>query len=445
MISSASVTGLVGEFDHTISLEADWEFAIAYGLNGVGKTKFLELINAAINVDMGRLATAWFATLELRADDGDYLQVEKLVHFPDPNAPDDEPTEKVVYRYASPRQNDIIEWLAPVEDDINLRRRIQKMTPYIPIPGSSDLWRDPGDGEIIDYAELRMRYGTPRTRAYARAQPPEQLQAFLDRNATYLIETQRLATIPPPTNRARSNSQSSPKWNVEAYAGDLRQRIERSLAENSLASQRLDRSFPGRIIAQHVQDTLSEEAIRHEYLQQDIQRRRLVEIGLTSAEMDVPLPDQRLQDWQRAVLTTYLKDNAAKLATFDDLLQRITLLVELVNARFLRKEIRVNADDGLTVQSLTTGQSIPASGLSTGEQHELVLMYNLLFRVHPGTLVLIDEPEISLHVTWQKHFLADVARVAELRGFRFIVATHSPQIIGRWWSRTVELGPGEDA
>jgi predicted ATP-binding protein involved in virulence len=93
--------------------------------------------------------------------------------------------------------------------------------------------------------------------------------------------------------------------------------------------------------------------------------------------------------------------------------------------------------------STSTGHDIPVSGLSTGEQHELVLLYNLLFRVEAGTLVLIDEPEISLHVTWQKTFIDDVLRVAELSKFRFVVATHSPQIIGSWWSRTVELGPGE--
>lgn len=49
MIVEASVTGLLGEFDHTIEIRPDWKFAIACGLNGVGKTKLLEIINATVN------------------------------------------------------------------------------------------------------------------------------------------------------------------------------------------------------------------------------------------------------------------------------------------------------------------------------------------------------------------------------------------------------------
>lgn len=445
MLTTASVKGLLGEFDHTIKLEADWQFAIAYGLNGVGKTRFLELINAVVNLNYDRLAASWFTTLKLTDDTGSSLFVSKIETIQSEEALDEDVSGSIVYQFSDANRNESIEWAAPVADDIAIRKRVARLSPYVPVPGVAELWRDPSDGELIEWGELRRRYGAPRNRRLVHAGPPAELQAFLDRNTTYLIETQRLTTIPIPSNRHRPDVQSSPQWNVDAYAGDLKQRIERSLADNSLASQRLDRSFPKRIIDQHVEDALTEEAIRSEYQSQDERRERLVGIGLTSAGMDVPLPDRALAPWQRAVLTTYLKDNAEKLSTFDDLLRRITLLEELVNARFLRKRIVINADNGLTVESLTTGHTLPPSGLSTGEQHELVLMYNLLFRVKPGALVLIDEPEISLHVTWQKNFIADVSRVAELRGFRFVVATHSPQIIGAWWSRTKELGPREDA
>ena len=68
-----------------------------------------------------------------------------------------------------------------------------------------------------------------------------------------------------------------------------------------------------------------------------------------------------------------------------------------------------------------------------------MLAYDLLFNVEPRTLVLVDEPELSLHVTWQQAFLNDIKRVAELASLRFVIATHSPQIIHKWWVRAVEL------
>ena len=97
-----------------------------------------------------------------------------------------------------------------------------------------------------------------------------------------------------------------------------------------------------------------------------------------------------------------------------------------MNSRFLFKSIRIDQERGLVVAT-DRGEELSPSQLSSGEQHELVLAYSLLFRVSSGSLVLVDEPEISLHVSWQQNFLDDIARIAEVASLRFIVATHSPQ------------------
>ena len=82
--------------------------------------------------------------------------------------------------------------------------------------------------------------------------------------------------------------------------------------------------------------------------------------------------------------------------------------------------------------------------LSSGEQHEIVLLYELLFKVSENSIILIDEPEISLHVAWQEVFLKDLGQMAELSRFQALIATHSPQIINDRWDLTVELrGPTE--
>lgn len=70
------------------------------------------------------------------------------------------------------------------------------------------------------------------------------------------------------------------------------------------------------------------------------------------------------------------------------------------------------------------------SGLSSGEQQILVLAYEVLFRSESQTLVLIDEPELSLHVLWQDTFVEDLTRMGRVRSLQFILATHSPSLIG---------------
>ena len=73
----------------------------------------------------------------------------------------------------------------------------------------------------------------------------------------------------------------------------------------------------------------------------------------------------------------------------------------MLNDRLLMKQVVVNATDGISVESTETGLDIPLEKLSSGEQHLLVLYYDMIFRFAKGTLILVDEPEISLHVSWQ--------------------------------------------
>jgi predicted ATP-binding protein involved in virulence len=80
--------------------------------------------------------------------------------------------------------------------------------------------------------------------------------------------------------------------------------------------------------------------------------------------------------------------------------------------------------------------------LSSGEQHELVMLYELLFKVKPNSLILIDEPELSLHLAWQVQFLKDLQAIIKLADFDVLIATHAPGIIDDRWDLTVELkGP----
>ena len=86
------------------------------------------------------------------------------------------------------------------------------------------------------------------------------------------------------------------------------------------------------------------------------------------------------------------------------------------------------------------GQQLALRALSSGEQQELVLHYDLLFRVRSNTIVLVDEPELSLHVAWQKRFFPDLLKIVELSNFDVLVATHSPYVVGDRDDLMVALG-----
>ena len=78
--------------------------------------------------------------------------------------------------------------------------------------------------------------------------------------------------------------------------------------------------------------------------------------------------------------------------------------------------------------------------LSSGEQHLVIMTYELLFKAPEESLMLLDEPELSFHFLWQSNFLNNLQDIRELRPrLQWIICTHSPQIFGRKWDLSVDL------
>ena len=125
----------------------------------------------------------------------------------------------------------------------------------------------------------------------------------------------------------------------------------------------------------------------------------------------------------------------------DEITAKIELLLRIINGKFIHKHMEINNHEGFMFTT-SGGKVLQPEHLSSGEQHTIVLFYVLIFKVLPDSLILIDEPELSLHVYWQQQFLKDLEDIIKLARFDVILATHSPQIIHDRWDLAVELkGP----
>lgn len=68
--------------------------------------------------------------------------------------------------------------------------------------------------------------------------------------------------------------------------------------------------------------------------------------------------------------------------------------------------------------------------LSTGEQNRALTYAKVLSVVQAGALILIDEPEISLHLHWQMDFHRSLCQLLEgYKRYHVVIATHSPVIL----------------
>jgi len=100
------------------------------------------------------------------------------------------------------------------------------------------------------------------------------------------------------------------------------------------------------------------------------------------------------------------------------------------NAKYgLKRDARFLLDKCLKVEDLGTKQRYELFELSSGEKGIFNLFFEIILRTLPGSLILIDEPEISLHVTWQIDIVKCLLAIHARAGIDFLVATHSPQIV----------------
>ncbi|WP_419793897.1 ATP-binding protein [Pseudomonas palleroniana] len=81
-------------------------------------------------------------------------------------------------------------------------------------------------------------------------------------------------------------------------------------------------------------------------------------------------------------------------------------------------------------------EAIASDALSAGEKQMLsFICYNAF---HKDSVVFIDEPELSLHVDWQRQLYPILQ--SQDSGNQFIFATHSPFIYGKYPDKEVSIG-----
>jgi predicted ATP-binding protein involved in virulence len=184
---------------------------------------------------------------------------------------------------------------------------------------------------------------------------------------------------------------------------------------------------------------LTEQQLRQKLSDLETKRHQLINVGLLEKTEDSSFPiTDNLDESTRKLLSLYVEDTEKKLNVFSDFAYRLELFQRIINQRFTHKTLVIDQDKGFIFKT-SQDEVLSPTDLSSGEQHELVMIYELLFKTKPGSLILIDEPEISLHVGWQVKFLEDLQEIAKLANIDILLATHSPDIINGRWDLTVEL------
>lgn len=119
----------------------------------------------------------------------------------------------------------------------------------------------------------------------------------------------------------------------------------------------------------------------------------------------------------------------------------INSFINLINKFFIDsgKKIEINTVGRLEVIR-PDGKKCTIDSLSSGERQLLIMTANVFFNKHSGNsgVIVIDEPELSLHMRWQEMFSEHILNVSPKT--QFIMATHSPEIVGELEDKCIAVG-----
>lgn len=127
-------------------------------------------------------------------------------------------------------------------------------------------------------------------------------------------------------------------------------------------------------------------------------------------------------------LLPFLTGLEKRLDTLDPVYQITDALVSSLNGFLSDKQARYNPRSGLRVVS-SGGELLKPELLSSGERHLLTLLCSAIVARRRSTTFLIDEPEISLNVKWQRMLLPALMEITKGSSVQFLIASHSIEVI----------------
>lgn len=383
-IVSFRIEGLAGRKE-PLEFELNRDTNIFFGLNGSGKTSLLKILHAAMSDETESLRSVPFTAAKVSIYSLSWKKVfTRSIKKPKPSSGTRLVTSRVVHREVAIGDEVVLSEEPPIHDELAWR-----CTPSTPKEASSARWAH-------EYL--------PTTRLHVSDEPYVPSLEYSRSGRQYLTEEQLDLFF------ARSVKHLWSRYSAQVLGA------VRTIQEQGLAS-----------ILRVVLSTESARRRRrkskltpmtaYSRVQNFLKRQGSVSILGTQAAFEKRyIADPTLQDVVQDIDSVEDKIEAAMTAR--------NKLQELITGMFTgNKEIRFS-DESIQVHT-PSGDKIGLALLSSGEKHLLRIFVQSLLVGESS--MMIDEPELSMHVDWQKNLIHSLRALN--RHSQLIFATHSPEIM----------------
>lgn len=378
MIQRIIINGLFHKFDYEIPLNARKGDSITFltGCNGMGKTTILKMVEALLLAKFDFLFTVPFVRLQIQGEDYKIVATPISSEEQQMNETDGENADTFVGKE-------------------------KNSEPHVRLLYSSE--------------NIEFEYEISRNDDMTSIQP---LILFLTTHGCYHIKDSRMCISDSGNgeNRVYGNSE----W-LKQELLNMKDMVMQSLIPFSVIRQ----SVEEKNVSDDFLIDLYWKLVGYEVfpLREKVILRK-----------DYPEYDDVVQTMQR--IYPVIRSNVK----LNELIENLSIFESIIDAySFIDKELEISTRYGFRFKCQSDKHLLDLEQLSSGEQQLVVQVFELIFRAAKESVVLIDEPEISLHPAWQIDYLSNLQRIVNVGNYQCIVATHQPMMFNNEFDKAVDL------
>jgi predicted ATPase len=142
------------------------------------------------------------------------------------------------------------------------------------------------------------------------------------------------------------------------------------------------------------------------------------------------------------ILEPHLASVKARYDGLQPLYELVNAFVSTLNRFFKDKRVDYSVRHGFRIlvdAPHAAQQHIGPEQLSSGEQQLLLLFCHVLTTRDTPSIFIIDEPELSLNVVWQRMLVTSMLEIAKGSHLQLVLASHSIEILAKHRSRVVNM------
>ncbi len=408
----------VNGFWHRLTAECDFndDVNVIIGRNGTGKTTFMNILHAILVVDMDKIIENDFDSIEIYLSSGKKRKKITAVKVDDPDLPFVYMEYKISrknYKFRIvPSESRAVYRNRSLNDMIEVKTELDKIVSV----SSLSVYRSKSDDEY----EVRTRRG-------------EKILSSVDYRLSKILEelTSYQLELSQEARSVATGLQKDVLTSILFSKEDMTNDIELSF-DMEAEKLRLKSAYK----QLNVWDTQVNKKINYHVNAID---KSIKNLKKSISDDDDIKPSDTLNIMKSLVAlnqtSSIIEMSLIAEELIDDIYSQVQLYHDTIKLFIRDKEFEL--EDAGNLNIVAKSGPINYQKLSSGEKQLLILLTEALLQKKEPHVFLADEPELSLHIAWQKMIIPAVRDLNP--NAQVIVATHSPEVAGKFADSIIDM------